>query len=118
MTDAYSMVKHILLQHPVDIHLIINRSRNEKQGIDTMNRMVLTVKRFLKHDIRPPLGTIPDDSAVVEAVIAQHPFILHKPKSKASVAMEQITKQFLGELSKKKINSGFLNRLKRLITER
>ncbi|SHN16409.1 MinD/ParA family protein [Gracilibacillus kekensis] len=117
MTDAYSMVKHILSQQSIQFHLIINRSKSEKQGIDIMNRMSSAIKRFLHHDITP-LGTIPDDESVVEAVIDQQPFILHNPKAKASKAIEQVTKQFLGEIPKIKDNSGFLSKLKRLITER
>ncbi|QGH34553.1 P-loop NTPase [Gracilibacillus salitolerans] len=119
MTDAYSMIKHVLLQQPTKFHLIINRSKSKKQGIDIMNRMNSAVKRFLDHDV-VPLGTIPDDSAVTDAVLAQQPFVIYNPKSKASVAIEHVTNHYLGEPepSKKSDDSGFLNRLRRLITER
>ncbi|MGP4040280.1 MinD/ParA family protein [Gracilibacillus sp. D59] len=117
MTDAYSMVKHVLLQQPIKFHLIINRSRSKKQGIDIMNRINSAVNRFLHHDITP-LGTIPDDSAVTDAVLAQQPFILHNPKSRASAAIESLTNQYLGEPVKKSNDTGFLNRLRRLMTER
>ncbi|SFM31957.1 flagellar biosynthesis protein FlhG [Gracilibacillus orientalis] len=117
MTDAYSMIKQVLLQQPIKFQLIVNRSKSKKQSIDIMNRMNSAVKRFLDHDVIP-LGTIPDDSAVTDAVLAQQPFIIHNPKSKASVAIENVSNHYLGEPSKKSDNSGFLKRLRKLMTER
>ncbi|MDX8046956.1 MinD/ParA family protein [Gracilibacillus sp. S3-1-1] len=117
MTDGYSMIKHVLLQQKTKFHLIINRSKDEKQGVDTMNRMRNVVKRFLQHDLIP-LGTIPDDRAVTDAVLAQKPFILHNPYSKASKAIKIVTEQFLGEKREKVAESSFLSRLKRFLTER
>ncbi|MGN8644980.1 MinD/ParA family protein [Gracilibacillus sp. HCP3S3_G5_1] len=117
MTDGYSMIKHVLLQQATKFHLIINRSKNNKQGIEVMNRMHSAVKRFLDHEITT-LGTIPDDSAVTEAVLAQKPFIIHNPKSKASVALEHVTNNYLGEMSENSEGLGFLNRLRRFMTER
>lgn len=117
LTDAYSMIKHIVTRQPLQFHLIINRSTNYKQGIQLTNRMIDTVKRFLHQDI-VPLGIIPDDRDVTDSVLKQQPFLLHKPRSKASLAIRNMTQQILGEVSKTTNDSGFLSKIKKLITER
>ncbi len=74
---------------------------NKQQGDMITNRMITAIKRFLEYDMFP-LGMVPDDPVVMSAVIEQHPFLLKNPKSKASVAIDQITDQFLGIAPRKK----------------
>lgn len=117
LTDAYSMMKHILMIEALPFHLVINRVTSERQGEILMNRLTNTVKRFLHQDIIP-LGIIPDDQAVTNSVLIQQPFLLHKPKSRVSLIIKQMTKQFLGEEVKERMDEGFLSKLKRLFIER
>ncbi|UOQ85594.1 MinD/ParA family protein [Gracilibacillus salinarum] len=117
LTDAYSMMKQVVHQQRVPFYLIMNRATNQKQGMEMMNRMTNVAKRFLQQDVHP-LGIIPDDSSVTNAVIAQQPFVLHNRQSKASRAVQSIAGQYVGESVKNQDNRGFLNKLKRLLTER
>lgn len=118
ITDAYSMMKHILLQKQLPLQLVINRASNHKNGIEIMNRITQAVQHFLKTTIKP-LGVVPEDTAVREAVMSQTPFLLHQPRSKASMAVKEIVNQFLGSYySTKNISNGFLSRLKKLLKER
>ncbi|MFC4404561.1 MinD/ParA family protein [Gracilibacillus xinjiangensis] len=116
LTDAYSMVKHILSHHETSIHLILNRAMKQKQGEEIISRFSEAVKRFLNYDIHP-LGVVPDDQAVTNAVLNQRPFILENPRSKASEALMKITNQFLGEMPKKSVGSHFLNKLMNFFAE-
>ncbi|SER06885.1 flagellar biosynthesis protein FlhG [Gracilibacillus ureilyticus] len=116
LTDAYSMVKHILSNQETSIYLILNRALKQKQGDETIFRFTEVVKRFLQYDIHP-LGVVPDDQAVTKAVLNQNPFVLDNPKSKASEAIIKITNQFLGEMPQKQIGSRFLNKLMNFFAE-
>ncbi|KAB8138755.1 MinD/ParA family protein [Gracilibacillus oryzae] len=116
LTDAYSMVKHILSHQETSIHLIINRAIKQKQGEETITRFSEVVSRFLHYNIHP-LGIVPDDRAVVDAVINQKPFLIDNPKSKASEAIVKISNKFLGEIPGKKMGSGFLNKLMNFFAE-
>ncbi|PWU68855.1 MinD/ParA family protein [Gracilibacillus dipsosauri] len=116
ITDAYSMVKHILSYKKTQVHLILNRVMNKQQGDMITNRMITAIKRFLEYDMFP-LGMVPDDPVVMSAVIEQHPFLLKNPKSKASVAIDQITDQFLGIAPRKKRKGkDFLKELKQYLS--
>ncbi|GAB2563380.1 MinD/ParA family protein [Gracilibacillus alcaliphilus] len=117
ITDAYSMIKHVLMERETAFHVIVNRTRNAKQGIEVSNRLIGVVKRFLNQSIHP-LGSVPDDEAVVNAVIAQEPFVLHQHNSRAAKALESIAKQYLNEPVEPTNRSGFIRRLKRIFTER
>lgn len=117
LTDAYSMMKHVLMEETIPFYLIINRVTSERQGILLINRLSNTAKRFLQQDIIP-LGSIPDDQAVSDSVLVQRPFLLHKPKAKVSLVLKQITMQFLGEEVKKHTEKGFLSKFRRLFIER
>ena len=118
ITDAYSMMKHILMQKKLPLQLVINRASNHKNGVELMNRITQAVQHFLKTTIKP-LGVVPEDNAVREAVMSQRPFILHQPKSKASIAIKEIANQFLGSYhAEKNASTGFLSRLKKILKER
>ncbi len=120
LTDAYAMIKHITYQqHDMSFHLIINRAISKKNGIQTMSRFKNVVKRFLSIQINE-LGILPDDRAVTESVFAQKPFIIHKPKSASSKALEELVDVYIGNSTHLTHSSkpSFLKTLKRLLAER
>src|SRR5699024_6699584 len=44
ITDAYSMMKHILQwNHALPIHMVINRCKNNREGIQTMTKFTKVV---------------------------------------------------------------------------
>lgn len=119
ITDAYSMMKHILKHKNLPLNLVINRAMNQKSGTEIMNRITKAVQHFLQASI-VPLGVVPEDTAVRQAVMDQKPFLLHQPKSKASMAIQMISKQFLGayDSTKKPSSSSFLTKLRKFLRER
>ncbi|ENH98220.1 hypothetical protein J416_00704 [Gracilibacillus halophilus YIM-C55.5] len=117
LTDAYAMVKHILLQQPLPFYLLLNRVQSRKQAQEMESRMEQAVKQFLNYDIQS-LGWIPDDQAVMEAVIHQEPFIIHNPKAPVSKAMNRMVNHYIGDQPKKEQQSGFLAKLRHFMKER
>lgn len=91
ITDAYSMVKVLSKDMKQILHLVINRSRDLKNSRSITQRMVKTVKKYLDIDMNV-LGIIPEDDQVLKALNRQRPLLLEYPKSRASMAMRDITK--------------------------
>ncbi len=116
LTDGYAMVKHILSYKNMSLHLVVNRVLNEKQGKQVVDRFSVAVSKFLNAQI-VPLGYIPDDSSVSKAVIKQIPFTTFNPKSNASVALMEMTNQFLGIVPRKEKGSNFLKNLLKYFAE-
>lgn len=95
MTDAYSMMKYITLQDsPGTIYIICNRAENKKQGLETLERLKLTAKKFLNRDVIT-LGILPEDPHVRKAVIQQTAFTVHYPRSSISQSMEKLIDLYL-----------------------
>ncbi|MFC4387417.1 MinD/ParA family protein [Gracilibacillus marinus] len=116
LTDGYAMVKHILSYKNMSLHLVVNRVLNEKQGKQVVDRFSVAVSKFLNAQI-VPLGYIPDDSSVSKAVIKQIPFTTFNSKSNASVALMEMTNQFLGIVPRKEKGSNFLKNLLKYFAE-
>lgn len=120
ITDAYAMIKHIHMQNKeIPFLILVNRVSDEKDGIDTFNRIQTVARRFLDCEVKP-LGMIPDDKAVQQAVTKQIPFILNE-QSVASKALLDITNRFETQTFKE-IHSqskiSFVSKLKRFLFER
>ncbi|PTY79778.1 ATPase [Heyndrickxia sporothermodurans] len=105
VTDAYSMMKYIVLQSlENNLFLICNRSEKEKEGIITVNRLQTVMKKFLNKDIHI-LGILPEDSHVRKAVIRQIPFYTEFPHSSISEKLEKMVQNYLGETKYEKQSS-------------
>ncbi len=115
MTDAYAAIKNVCInQSTIPFSIVVNRAFNKKVGETTFIRLEQTVNQFLNRRISL-LGTIPDDSSIMKAVIEQKPFILFQPSCQASKALSTISKNYLN----KKIqdievldNSPFISKLR------
>ncbi|MGE8079139.1 MinD/ParA family protein [Peribacillus loiseleuriae] len=116
ITDAYSVMKYINSVSPdIPFHLICNRIVEEQQGKETMNRLQNVMRKFLQKEIIP-LGYLPDDQTVMQAVSKQIPFILYNPSAKVSKALSDITSRYLNHSFSEKImfrKSHFLGNLKK-----
>lgn len=94
ITDAYSMVKHIFHRAPeMPVHVILNRSIHHKEGERTLSRFVFAVRQFLQQQVTP-LGLLPNDPVVTEAVIRQTPYLLYRKHAPISKAIYQMASQF------------------------
>ena len=95
ITDAYSMMKYIILQSPDQpVYLISNRilsAEPERTG----KRLQETVRQFLRSEVTV-LGYLEESSFVQRAVIEQKPFSIRFPEEKVTEQIEQIAKKWLG----------------------
>ncbi|MGE6258770.1 MinD/ParA family protein [Heyndrickxia sporothermodurans] len=117
ITDAYSMMKYIVLQESNHhLYLICNRSEREKEGIVTLERLQLAMKKFLDKDVQI-LGVLPEDSHVRKAVIRQTPFYTEFPRSLITTKLEKIVQTYLGDEHVSRQSShtnSFIHRLRSL----
>ncbi|NBJ68385.1 MULTISPECIES: MinD/ParA family protein [Clostridia] len=122
ITDGYSMIKHIIAHDKtLPISVIMNRTYSESQGRNMLNRFRKVIQQFLQVDIHL-LGSLPEDQTVMKAVIRQTPFVFLHERAAISKAMKRLVrtymKQGIGEKIQTTSTTTFLNKLKRLWTER
>jgi flagellar biosynthesis protein FlhG len=120
LMDAYAIMKYLYLSDSKQpFHIVANRTHSYQEGTKTLKRLSDVVKKFLN---REPLrlGILPDDRAVQQAVIRQIPFITFNPKSKASLALDELVNRYIqGAKEVPAYQSGsFASRLKKFLFER
>lgn len=114
VTDAYAMIKYIQMKDQViPISLVVNRAESELEGKKTFANLKLVTEQFLQKEIGL-LGIVPNDPLVLKAVKAQKPFVLMKPDSKPSKAIQEIVLQFTGKKDNQSQASfgSFINKFK------
>lgn len=95
ITDAYALIKVVHgIDSQVPFRLIINRAGDEQEAQEAANKIILTAKRFLDLDIQL-LGSIADDTHVVQAVKRQVPFTAAYPRCNASSDMRRIALRYM-----------------------
>lgn len=100
LTDAYSLLKavnHFKLKN--EAHLVVNKTLDEKEGIETFNKFQSACMKFLKMNMKY-LGAISEDRKLVQAVREQVPFVISHPNSAASKDVESIASRLLGTNAK------------------
>lgn len=117
ITDAYSMIKHIILkQQDMPISIIMNRCNSTKEGERTLERFRQVISRFL-HVEAEKLGMLPDDKIVSTAVIRQTPYVILNKKAPVSKAINEIVTNYLQDV--KEVNEikpqSFVQRLKHFL---
>lgn len=100
VTDAYAMIKYILLKdQQIAISLLVNRVDSEAEGKKTFENLKLVTSQFLQKDISL-IGILPNDSVINKSVRAQVPFVIHAPHSKATAAIKDVVQSFTGVVQK------------------
>ncbi|MEK5231148.1 MinD/ParA family protein [Lysinibacillus sp. FSL K6-0232] len=95
ITDAYSMMKYIHVRDPEkQFYILCNRAFSKEEGIETNERLQLTMKRFLDKDVTI-LGSLPEDPVVRKAVREQVPFSLAYPDALISKTLQLIVVRFM-----------------------
>lgn len=120
MMDAYAVMKHICLKRfQAEFLVVINRINSEKEGKVTYQRLYNTMSQFLKKEIKY-LGMIQEDKNISKAVSAQTPLIKYNSNSKASIAIEKITNQYMNsaKVNHAQQSSTFISKLKKFFLER
>jgi len=95
ITDAYSMMKYIHVRDPdKQFYILCNRAFSKEEGIETNERLKLTMKRFLDKETII-LGSLPEDPIVRKAVREQVPFSLAYPDALISKTLQLIVVRFM-----------------------
>lgn len=117
ITDAYSMMKFIHMQQSGGRFLLIcNRAENEQQGKSSLERLQLTVKKFLNREVKI-LGVLPEDKLVRQSVFEQKAFTVKYPKAKITNVFKKMVDIYVKEsfMTDSKIENNFLHKLRRFI---
>ncbi|MCA0988926.1 MinD/ParA family protein [Guptibacillus algicola] len=95
ITDAYAVLKALHSKNAnLPVKLIVNRTVSDQEGEQASANFLRASEQLLNKPIEV-LGYIPDDDAVRKAVMEQTPFLLQYPRSKASLAINQIARTYL-----------------------
>jgi flagellar biosynthesis protein FlhG len=106
MADAYAVVKILHRQKPgIGFQLVVNRVSRSKEGLEVGSKFKYAVQTFLNKELTI-FGSIPDDPAVMQAVLKQVPFYLAFPRSPASVTMRKLADRFVATGTPVKEESG------------
>jgi flagellar biosynthesis protein FlhG len=105
IVDAYALMKILAsYQVPVAINLVVNCVRHGSEGDSTGHKLAAVVEQFLGRRVRP-IGTMPYDQSVLEAVKAQVPLMHGWPRSPAALAIDRIGEQLWSGLPARRASS-------------
>lgn len=94
ITDAYSMMKFIVMRDPeTTFYLVGNRVPKKQDGNESVSRLQFAMKKFLQKETKI-LGCLPEDAVVQKAVIAQRPYFLAYPNAAISKKLSSMTEVF------------------------
>lgn len=101
ITDAYALIKSIcnnpqFQQSKPRIRLIVNKSRTVRESDEVFEKLNKVTERFLDISLEK-LGYLPDDRALVDAVIERKPFSIIYPKAAVTKGIEEIAMRLLME---------------------
>ena len=82
LTDAYALLKALQREEDSQVHVVINRVRQEIDALATYERLQTAVNKFLQGSLTL-LGWVYDDPAVSRAVMQQEPLAVAYPDSSA-----------------------------------
>lgn len=120
LMDAYAMMKYLhRLDDQLPFEIVVNRARTKKEGFEALNRLSTVLKNFLDRESFS-LGVLPDDRTVQLAVSRQIPFLSYNPRSKVSVALEDLVIRYIhrGIPMDRDQAPSFVAKLKKFLFER
>jgi len=95
LADAYALIKVLSKERREKrFKLLINRVRQENEGIEAFKRITDVADEFLNISI-DYLGAIPEDPTVLRSVRLQRPVLLEAPRAPFSVALNRIGDKLL-----------------------
>lgn len=112
LTDAYALIK-VMTQRYEDgwcPQLVVNQAVSRKEAQDVYQRISRVSWRFLKIGIQDG-GYVLRDEAMVSAVKARVPVVLHKPRSAAARCVEALARQIDRSLVPVENRVGFFRRV-------
>ena len=101
ITDAYSLLKTLnntpgFLEKKAKIYFLANRVGSKNEGKALFQNLSVVVNKFLNIQM-DYLGIVPQDDAILRAVMQQSPVSIKMPASRSSKAFESLAGQLLDE---------------------
>lgn len=101
ITDAYSLLKTLnntpgFLEKKAKIYFLANRVDSKNEGKTLFQNLSVVVNKFLSVQM-DYLGIVPQDDAILRAVMQQSPVSIKMPASRSSKAFELLAGQLLDE---------------------
>lgn len=97
ITDAYAVIKVLATRHGrKNFSVIVNRAPANNDGRSIYAKLAQATDKFLNVNLKF-IGAIPEDEAVVSAVVAQTPYLELFPSSKASLAVSKIARSLMAD---------------------
>ncbi|MCX7998262.1 MAG: MinD/ParA family protein, partial [Leptospiraceae bacterium] len=95
ITDSYGLIKSITQKNKdFPLSVVINKAKDELEGKKVAKRVIDISQKFL--NVQPyELGIIYKDEDVEKSILAQKPFMISNPRSKASECMMKICHSLL-----------------------
>ncbi len=108
LADAYAAIKMIFATGNSDISIISNMVKDDKEGLETYQKLAALCRRFLK---KAPLflGSLPMDKNVRTSVSRQSPVTISCPESPFSRSLSRIVLRVMGRPVAER--NGFFHRL-------
>lgn len=98
LMDAYGLIKVTTLsKQNVPLKLIVNMVNSKEEAKEISSRVVLLSRRFLNTFVEP-YGLIYRDKNVLNSVMAQKPFLVLYPNTKATECIKEIAKRIVSRL--------------------
>ncbi|MWV43531.1 AAA family ATPase [Paenibacillus sp. HJL G12] len=95
ITDAYALIKVVSAKdEKTAFKLIVNRAADEKEAIQTADKIIMAAQRFLNVQISV-LGYISEDHHVVQAVKKQVPFSTAFPNCAAARDIQRLAYRYM-----------------------
>jgi flagellar biosynthesis protein FlhG len=101
ITDSYSLLKTLdrtpgFLEKKAKVYFLANRVGSENEGKALFQNLSVVVNKFLSLQLEY-LGMVPQDEAIVRAVMQQSPVSIKAPGSRSSKAFEGLAHRLLEE---------------------
>lgn len=101
ITDSYSLLKTLnnipgFLEKKARIYFLANRVDSKSEGRALFQNLSVVVNKFLSIQMEY-LGIVPQDDAILRAVMLQSPVSIKMPASRSSRAFEELAAQLLEE---------------------
>ncbi|RJP81633.1 MAG: MinD/ParA family protein [Candidatus Zixiibacteriota bacterium] len=95
ITDAYAAIKVISSRNAaIKPYLLVNQARSSEESEEVSRKICLVVENYLAIHLEP-LGFLPLDPHVPQAVARQTPFLLAYPRCPASLNLMMIARRLL-----------------------
>lgn len=108
ITDSYSLLKTLnntpgFLEKGARIYFLANRVESKSEGRAMFQNLNVVVNKFLSIQMEY-LGIVPQDDAILRAVMQQRPVSINTPSSRSSRAFESLAAQLLEEETETEVN--------------